>query len=69
MINKILRRTKTIDSWNSYTERGKCNREWKEIRKAKVNYLRDGLRNDIEAYIREYGKNNIEDTGEEEENY
>lgn len=66
MINKILRKNKPKESWSSYTERGKDSREWKEMMKAKVNYLRDGLRNDIVAYIREYGKNNIEDTDEEE---
>ena len=55
MINKILRRTKTNNRWNSYTERGKDNREWKGIMKTKIEYLKEELRKEITEYIKEYG--------------
>ena len=59
MINKILRRTKTKGRWNSYTERGRGNREWKEIMKAKIKYLREELNKEITEYIRNNGRQDI----------
>lgn len=63
MINKIIRKT-TSNRWGSYTKRGKDNREWKEVRKARIRYLKEDLRREIEAHIREYGVQEIEDTDE-----
>lgn len=55
MINKIIRKTSPSQKRNpySYKERGSGGREWKEIMKAKIQYLKEDLVKEIEAYIRE----------------
>lgn len=59
MINKILRKNKPKESWSSYRERGKDSREWKEIMKAKIKYLREDLNKEITEYIRQHGRQDI----------
>lgn len=72
-LNKILRKAKSpsqkrnpyiYTKRGSYTKRGKDNREWKEVRKARIRYLKEDLRREIEAHIREHGIKEIEDTDE-----
>ena len=59
MINKILRKNKPKESWSSYTERGKDSREWKEMMKAKIKYLREELNKEITEYIRNDDRQNL----------
>ena len=53
-LNQVIKKTTKL-SRPSYYERGRDMKEWVAHSKAKIQYLKEDLMKEIQAYIREHG--------------